>query len=874
MADTGWLTPSSVTEHDYEYSAGRFWSNEGDARFVDGSAATITDSSSDFHDDYLRLALEDQPSIFPVLSADDKADALTPWPGAFTAAVYGGPADTWGSAIDRATVQGSEFGVVFRPNDPDCGFLRAEGYGAVLPVGATVDGVEVRITRRAASDAYSSTGHVDAVEMRVHYTDPGPSTHDETGTAAVRAGGTSPVSRIHSPGTAGHGLPDGVVACYDRADGPTYVDAAGGFDGTIVGAVPGTDPDRGPTLTFSGTQDEVDLPHDLLDGRTAATVSLWFRTSAGDSQQQAFVSGATPGDSNSFLMFLRSPRDLRFYHHDGPGGGTSFDCPKANDGAWHHVALVYRSGPGAGEYFFDGASLGAKVVGAGGAVRIDPGGLKIGQEQDSVGGGYSGKQRFVGDLSQVRFFDRALSAAEVETVRTAGNHPEGAGGIGPTAVAGGGSVVEVSTAPPGGTSFAEVSIAGVRPGGTSPVSLVSPPPTTPSAALSGRSDPGVVSTVTGTSGANWGGSSTEIVVGVAPAGASARLGGSSPISLTSSPGATGPSLRPGGSPVEPATISSILVSGPSLRVGGSTGEAPPSHDVVGTSSARLGGGAEEELERPPLLVTGLVSIRLPHSSRVRIVQGFGEGGSTLSQGLVAYYRPSPSLRLVDALGNYPDSGTYDGHVGGPDPYLVGSSTVPVGAFNSRAGTDRLTVLVRTAKGTSTTVYRTVNLRTGYQTLSDPQPSVGRFAGRWEVNKPGDPAGQQPYDAYNVFSPSNTHDYDDGEPVWHGWRWAGPGTATCVGGQGLGVFPGVDGTWRSIDLATIGQDDGMRVYGVAVWDRALTDAEYAELRTDPAAPLTEPTPLVPLDPWRVRIRLPHSSYAGIRLPNKSRTDTEV
>jgi hypothetical protein len=46
-------------------------------------------------------------------------------------------------------------------------------------------------------------------------------------------------------------------------------------------------------------------------------------------------------------------------------------------------------------------------------LSISAGGLVFGQEQDSVGGGYSPAQALDGTLDDVRFYDRLLSAQKI-----------------------------------------------------------------------------------------------------------------------------------------------------------------------------------------------------------------------------------------------------------------------------------------------------------------------------------------------------------------------------------------------------------------------------------------------------------------------------
>lgn len=67
--------------------------------------------------------------------------------------------------------------------------------------------------------------------------------------------------------------------------------------------------------------------------------------------------------------------------------------------------------------YIDGASQGTKPATLN-PLQIDGGGLVLGQEQDSAGGGYTASQAFVGTLDEVRLYNQALTATEITTLAT------------------------------------------------------------------------------------------------------------------------------------------------------------------------------------------------------------------------------------------------------------------------------------------------------------------------------------------------------------------------------------------------------------------------------------------------------------------------
>ena len=64
------------------------------------------------------------------------------------------------------------------------------------------------------------------------------------------------------------------------------------------------------------------------------------------------------------------------------------------------------------ELFLDGVSQGGQTASLT-VLSIDPGGLVLAQEQDSVGGGFTSAQAFSGSLDEVRFYTRVLTPTEI-----------------------------------------------------------------------------------------------------------------------------------------------------------------------------------------------------------------------------------------------------------------------------------------------------------------------------------------------------------------------------------------------------------------------------------------------------------------------------
>lgn len=186
-------------------------------------------------------------------------------------------------------------------------------------------------------------------------------------------------------------------------------------NGTVVGSE-GWGPGLiGGALGFAPASDRVDLPSDILNGVGDLSVALWTKLESGGSH--ALVSGANSSNSNELLIFLKSPTELRVFTGQSSGSFVKWTVPSLADGSWHHIAVVRDAGNNQVEFFLDGASQGLKSSTIN-PLTISAGGLMLGQEQDSLGGGFSTAQALDGSLDEVRFYDRLLDAAEIAVLAT------------------------------------------------------------------------------------------------------------------------------------------------------------------------------------------------------------------------------------------------------------------------------------------------------------------------------------------------------------------------------------------------------------------------------------------------------------------------
>jgi len=199
---------------------------------------------------------------------------------------------------------------------------------------------------------------------------------------------------------------DGLLAFYSfnaNAD-----DQSGnGNDGTLLG---GASIQSGYLYTRANDTDVLSLPNTLLDGLTDFTVAAWVRIALLQVGANQFLSGANAGEDNAIGLWYSNAADRWNLCLDGTT--HNYGGALTEDGNWHHVAVI-RDGT-VSTLYFDGNMVETSIVVSGDPLSVDPGGLVIGQDQDTVGGSFDAGESWGGYVENLRFYDRALSAAEVD----------------------------------------------------------------------------------------------------------------------------------------------------------------------------------------------------------------------------------------------------------------------------------------------------------------------------------------------------------------------------------------------------------------------------------------------------------------------------
>lgn len=150
------------------------------------------------------------------------------------------------------------------------------------------------------------------------------------------------------------------------------------------------------------------------------SVCLWLHVAA--SPFGTLLSYATEHNDNQLVLYGSSSASLDFVIGDPVYRRlpVSFRDPR-----WHHLCILWSSIQGQFWHYSDGR-LSSSGSGFRRGWEISGGGsVVLGQEQDSVGGGFNPAEGFAGQMSGFRLWNRVLSPSEVKGVAEGRGVPRG-----------------------------------------------------------------------------------------------------------------------------------------------------------------------------------------------------------------------------------------------------------------------------------------------------------------------------------------------------------------------------------------------------------------------------------------------------------------
>ncbi len=168
---------------------------------------------------------------------------------------------------------------------------------------------------------------------------------------------------------------------------------------------------RSGDFTANSITDYLSLASGAANGLTNFSVSAWIKTA--NSGNQAILSGANNTQFNEMLMWLSSSTSFMPFVK---GSSQTIAIADVADNNWHH--LVWTHSAGTSCIYRDSVLQGCQGGLPATALSISSGGLLVGQEQDSLGGGFDITQDFEGHIDQLRIYPVPLTATEVTSLFT------------------------------------------------------------------------------------------------------------------------------------------------------------------------------------------------------------------------------------------------------------------------------------------------------------------------------------------------------------------------------------------------------------------------------------------------------------------------
>lgn len=138
-------------------------------------------------------------------------------------------------------------------------------------------------------------------------------------------------------------------------------------------------------------------------------VSVCLRSYTGLSRPYTTFSLATPGKDNAFFFYLQPPNTFSMHVNQEV---THFKTDSETLD-WRHICVTWDSDTGVIQLWVNGKLYPRKVSMKGSSIPPKAS-IVLGQDQDSVGGGFDSKQSLVGEISDVNMWDYVLTSADVQ----------------------------------------------------------------------------------------------------------------------------------------------------------------------------------------------------------------------------------------------------------------------------------------------------------------------------------------------------------------------------------------------------------------------------------------------------------------------------
>jgi hypothetical protein len=209
---------------------------------------------------------------------------------------------------------------------------------------------------------------------------------------------------------------NGLVAWwkFDETNGTVAYDSSGnGYDGNLIGGSTWATGKIGGAISLDGTNDYVEVSSRKWNIENLFSVSFWYLNNGADG---TIFSLGTPSNNNEIMLWILEGRQDFYFHKELGNWARIYEPTLSQD--WHHKTCVVNGGYLANQMFsYINGSLHQSTYKISGV----PGLLSDLQNRLlRIGSRVNASKFFNGLIDDVRIYDRALSAEEVQALYNMG----------------------------------------------------------------------------------------------------------------------------------------------------------------------------------------------------------------------------------------------------------------------------------------------------------------------------------------------------------------------------------------------------------------------------------------------------------------------
>ncbi|XP_013777628.1 C-reactive protein 1.4-like, partial [Limulus polyphemus] len=151
------------------------------------------------------------------------------------------------------------------------------------------------------------------------------------------------------------------------------------------------------------------------------TLCSWLKLTSSEEREFVFFSYAVGngGDSDEIMASVNRTTSTTELKIKIANQLARLSCATFTVGNFHKVCITWTSVKGRVQFYVDEDMCSAQVNGVAVGTQVRNGGtIVLGQDQDTVGGGFSSDQSYVGDLTQLNLFDELLDQDQIRRAST------------------------------------------------------------------------------------------------------------------------------------------------------------------------------------------------------------------------------------------------------------------------------------------------------------------------------------------------------------------------------------------------------------------------------------------------------------------------